>query len=393
MVSSPSKTNAFQKRIEEIKVNEGWVKTQGIRANEKAFDEWVKEFAPSLVIYDRFIMEEQFSWRVRRVVENALHVLDTQDLHCVRKYRQMLVEKCEVDRFTSDVIKTEQEVAHVMIPSRNEGLCREIASILRSDVVLLVSSFEKQLLEERYGISPEKIVMAPFFYDLSKSKAEDFEKRSHFVSIGNYQHAPNADSILFLSRIWPKIRKALPNVQFHSFGAYDTPAMLSLSKPEIGFHVKGRLKEERLSKTFLKSRVLLSPLRFGAGIKGKIADAWLHGLPVSTTQIGAEGMDQLGFGGVVSSWAYEEKFIKNSVALYQDKDLWEKSRDIGAQTLFQYFSNSLAPDFVEKLLSVFEQRKKSFDLLQSVFLNESMQPYVQVSNYIEKKMRNKTGSL
>ncbi|EFN50431.1 hypothetical protein CHLNCDRAFT_144035 [Chlorella variabilis] len=110
--------------------------------------------------------------------------------------------------------------------------------------------------------------------------------------IGNWRHPPNLDSARWAcSEIWPALRAALPSehrdAQLHMYGSYAAGAAQQLHRPKEGVHMKGFAPSLDI---MLRYRVLLAPLRYGAGLKGKVVDSWWHGLPVATTPIGAEGM-------------------------------------------------------------------------------------------------------
>ncbi|MCH8496401.1 MAG: glycosyltransferase family 4 protein, partial [Balneolales bacterium] len=117
----------------------------------------------------------------------------------------------------------------------------------------------------------------------------DFAQRRNFVSIGNFLHDPNTDAVRQLkSTIWPLIRSRLPEAELHIYGAYVNESVLQMHNPREGFIVKGRAEDAL--ETIKNYRVLLAPLRFGAGIKGKLIDAMRTGTPSVTTRIASEGL-------------------------------------------------------------------------------------------------------
>jgi O-antigen biosynthesis protein len=100
-----------------------------IALNCSSFDEFVLELQPDLVLFDRFMTEEQFGWRVAEHCPNALRMLDSEDLHCLREARRLTVLKNKPFNLNNDLAK------------------REIASIYRCDVTLMISEFEIELLQ------------------------------------------------------------------------------------------------------------------------------------------------------------------------------------------------------------------------------------------------------
>jgi len=333
-VVSPCKDNPFRKALEDL-----GIATHNLQANDSAFDVFIKELQPEIVFFDRFMCEEQFSWRVRKECPNALRILDSIDLHFVRRARESAAK--------SGGVALELESADLC----SENAVREIASILRSDLTLLVSEAERSLLIERVGISAELLAVVPLYYRLM-DRVPEFEERVKFVTIGNFNHAPNFDSYKVLREmLWPQIRERLidrgvSNPELHIYGAY--PKQEASFKGCPGLVLKGFVEE--CQATLSSYRVNIAPLRFGAGIKGKIADGWSVGTPTVTTSVGAEGMrgEDGVFGGVVADdW---DEFIAQAVELYLDQSLWRAASIAGMQIIATNFSEASAKDlFVPQL--------------------------------------------
>src|SRR6185437_9590273 len=138
---------------------------------------------------------------------------------------------------------------------------------------------------------PRELVSFSCFTPSPKPLERDlgFSGRNGFCSIGNFRHPPNFDALVWLkSELWPAIRRELPGAVMSCYGAYPTPQAKVLESPADGFWIRGPVDDAVAMLS--RHRVALAPLRFGAGIKGKILDSWQAGLPVVTTPIGAEGM-------------------------------------------------------------------------------------------------------
>ena len=118
---------------------------------------------------------------------------------------------------------------------------REIAAILRCDISLIISSYEMQLLVDTFNIDKNLLHHLPFMVNFDKCQKEtkSFEQREHFMTIGNFRHAPNWDVVLYLQKIWPLIRKELPKAELHIYGSYPPPKATSLNNPKTGFLIKG----------------------------------------------------------------------------------------------------------------------------------------------------------
>ena len=223
----------------------------------------------NVCVFDSMIAEEMYSFRARELLDgNSIFVTDTQDLRSVRNFRMEQLHGNEPFCITD------------LPNASNELLIRELSSIYRSDLSLIVSSDEMKYLKQVYGVPQEKLSMASFFYDPpSAENLTPFTARQHFVTIGNGIHPPNKDSIYYMRHhLWPKLKQQLADpsdVEYHIYGAY-LDNYHSLTSKDLKFTIKGRLSNLN---DLSKYRVNMCMLRGGAGIKGKIADGWLRGLP------------------------------------------------------------------------------------------------------------------
>jgi O-antigen biosynthesis protein len=324
-VSSPCKTNAHREKLDS-----NYIPTFIFEPNNVSFDVYIKNYNPDIVIFDRFMTEEQFSWRVKEQCPNAIRILDTIDLHSLRRAR---TEKFKKNKIVSNLTLSELQT--------NDAI-REVASIYRSDLSLIISDYEYLLLQNHYKIPNSLIGMCRYFCELQKDSPK-FENRTNFICIGNFNHAPNHDSFHFLHQhLWKRIKLKLNHlgqnhVELHIYGSYLTPDFLRLDNPLTGFRVKGWC--ENVSTTMQYYRINLAPLRFGAGIKGKISDGWANGTPCITTPIGAEGMHEgYEFGGCVEEdW---EIFAESSAALYFDEHSWNKKQEYGYHIIKKLYNKN-----------------------------------------------------
>jgi len=311
-----------QKTNHQQDLNSLGIKCHNIQVNDSKFDDFIKALNPDIVVYDRFMMEEQFGWRVSQHCPMALTILNTEDLHFLRNAREQAVRK--------ETILTSESL-------RSEHAIREISAILRSDLTLMISTAESELLQREFGISGELLHYIPLMYNSSdfSGSPRTFEKRQHFITIGNFRHNPNWDSVLWLKKsIWPKIKARLPDAQMHIYGSYPPKKATQLNNEKQGFHVLGWTEDAK--KVMTQARVCLAPLRFGAGIKGKLLEAMLCGTPSITTSIGAEGI------ATAESWPGrveddEEKIIESSIQLYQDAQSWTKNQTRGFDIIKNQF--------------------------------------------------------
>ncbi len=310
-----------------------------IKLNDASFDSFVRELEPDVVLYDRFMLEEQFGWRVREVFPQILQVLDTEDLHFLRKSRQAIVRKGGVlskEVLGGNFLKTEEAK-------------REVGAILRCDLTIMISKVEISLLEQEFNISSEQLIYLPFLCFNPVKKAVPFQQRKDFMSIGNWLHPPNRDAVFELKKSWIQIRK-LTGANLHVYGAYPNDEILRMNNPSIGFHVKGWVED--VDAVMQEHRVLLAPLRFGAGLKGKLFDAMRNNLPSVTTWIGAEGMIHSGQqwpGEIISN---QEELIQKSSLLYNSETSWNSSSNKCCDLLEANYSKEMAEEFLTKIPAV-----------------------------------------
>ncbi len=348
---------------------------KNIELNSATFDDFVKMLQPSIVVFDRFMVEEQFGWRVTESCPTALKLLNTEDLHSLRMARQLAVkEKREFqleDLFSLDVTK------------------REIASILRCDLSLMVSEVEMELLQNQFKIAKDILYHLPIFAE-KLDFLPTYDERKDFVFIGNFLHEPNWDCVKYLSEvIWPLLHSKLPDAKMLIYGAYPSQKVLELHKPNCNFYIMGRV--ENAIEVVKKAKVVLGPIRFGAGIKGKLLEAMQCGTPSVTTAIGAEAMQgDLEWNGFVKD--NPNDFAAAAVELSNNKSLWEKCQQNGFEMLEKRFAKVLfETDFIAQLdslcLNLKQHRKANFmgALLQHHLLSSTK----YMSKWIEEKNANK----
>lgn len=353
-----------------------------IQLNDESFNTFVKALDPAVVMFDRYMIEEQYGWRVTMECPNALKILDTEDLHFLRYARQEAVKKGI--EFNPQFLFSDHAK-------------REIAAILRSDITLLISKEEKDLLIQHFHLNPSLLYYLPFLENeidaLQVEAWKPFEERAHFMFIGNFIHEPNWNCVQVLkTRIWPLIQQELPKVELHIYGAYPSPKVLQLNNPKDRFIIKGRA--ENAQETMRNYRALLAPIQFGAGVKGKFVDAMQSGTPNVTTKIGAEAMQNgLDWNGFIAD--SDEDFAAKAITLYKNQALWDFCQHNGIELLNKnYGKANFSRDFIEfveaiqKYLDLHRQQNFYGQILQ----HHTNQSTKYMSLWIEQKNKNLTAS-
>ncbi|MDB4036678.1 glycosyltransferase [Polaribacter sp.] len=368
--------SASQKNEKAIDLISLGIDAVAIALNNASFDIFIKELQPTIVLFDRFMMEEQFGWRVAENCPKALRILDTEDLHCLRKTRALCLKQ-QRNFSINELLK--QDITK-----------REIAAILRCDFSLIISTFEMELLKNTFKIADTILMYLPFLFDeiteSQQKKWQSFEEREHFVFIGNFFHKPNMDAVLTLkNKIWNAIRKQLPKAEIHIYGAYVNQQIQELHNKKEGFIVKGFAEDA--NEVVENAKVVLAPLNFGAGIKGKLTEAMLCGTPSVTTTIGVEGMagDFPWNGFVADDFS---NFVLKAVELYLNKPIWEQSQLNGIAIINSIYSkekNALL--FFNKIEEVQQDLEKyrTANFLGSLLQHQTLQATKYMSKWIEEK--------
>jgi glycosyltransferase involved in cell wall biosynthesis len=262
-------------------------------------------------------------------------VFDTVDLHFLREQREAEQAPSATARATAE--RTRES---------------ELSLVRRCDQTWVVSAVEKELLQK---LAPEaKVAIISNIHDLSAG-TPGFEQRRDLLFVGSFRHPPNVDSALWLATdIFPRIRAVLPELRLHLVGA-DAPDTVRALSRQPGVVVHGHVPD--LEAMLDQARISLAPLRYGAGIKGKINQSLSRGLPVVATACAAEGMF-LADGEDVLVADDAASFADAVLRLYGDRDLWERLRRGGLENTRQHFSRDTARQALRDWLQAMPARRR-----------------------------------
>jgi GT2 family glycosyltransferase len=290
---------------------------------------WLRQHGGSLhaVIMSRHTVAGQYVELVRRHAPQARLIFDTVDLHFLREERA-----AELARSTT--LARQAEV------SRRS----ELALIHQADITFVVSPHEKTLLAE---LAPKARVEVLSNIHEVYGCGNAHAKRKDLVFIGGYGHPPNSDAIHWLAReILPRLREALPDIQLHVLGDVPDAKQRELTVPGLQFH--GRVPQ--LAPWLDACLASLAPLRFGAGVKGKINMSMSHGVPVIATSIAVEGM-QLSNELDVLLADDATAFVDAVLRLQREEALWKRLSDNGLENVRQHFSSDAADAVLRRVLN------------------------------------------
>jgi GT2 family glycosyltransferase/glycosyltransferase involved in cell wall biosynthesis len=278
------------------------------------------------VILSRAHVAENYLPLVKKYCNKSKIIYDTVDLHFIRETRRAKIENNEqVLRDAELLKKLETELADA------------------SDVTLVVSAVEKNiLLKENPSL---RVEVVSNIHDVQSCDVP-FDSRKDILFVGNFKHLPNIDAIIwFAKEIFPRVREYIPNIKLYIVGNAPTQEVESLGRNDI--IVTGYV--ENIQEYFLNCRVFVAPLRYGAGVKGKINQSMSYGLPVVTTTIGAEGMGLTNEKDALIT-DDPEMFALYVTNLYNDKDLWMKLSENSMKIIAENYSYRSNLDRIRKIL-------------------------------------------
>ncbi|HET7268344.1 MAG TPA: glycosyltransferase [Oleiagrimonas sp.] len=263
---------------------------------------------------------------IRQYVPAACLMFDTVDLHYLREQRA--AEHGHQARQLRRARRTRR---------------RELDLVRRCDVTFVVSPLEQELLARDM---PDCDVRLLSNIHRVQPGAAGFDSRADLMFVGGWGHPPNRDAIAWLVHdIMPLIRQRLPNAQLHLIGDMPWEVRPDFEQPGVCIH--GRIPD--LSAMLHQCRVALAPLRYGAGVKGKVNTAMSHGLPVVATSVAAEGM-YLTHGTDVLIADDAMTFAEQVARAYSDPALWQTLSDGGMENIRRHFSFEAARHCLQSVL-------------------------------------------
>lgn len=268
------------------------------------------------VVLCRAYIAERYLAIVRKFAPQAKIIFNTVDLHYLREQREAEI--------SGDATK---------LAAAQQSKCTELKSIINSDATIVLSTFEHDMLARE---APQaQVHVLPLVRDIPDALiAPGPEKRRDIIFIGTYQHPPNADAAIFFTKeVWPLVRARLPSARFLAIGSSVTPEVQALQGN--GVEVVGFVPD--LDPILERARIAVAPIRFGAGLKGKVATTLQAGIPTVVTSVAAEGMS-LTHGREVLIADTPQEMADAIVRLYQGDELWSNLSQQGFAFVRREFS-------------------------------------------------------
>ena len=252
---------------------------------------------------------------------NAKIVYYGHDLHFLRELRNYELTKNPKDWEISENWKK-----------------NELSLMHKADVVYYPSEVEVREIKKLDPAIQAKAIPAYIFSNVVDLKYE-MSKRKNIMFIGGFRHTPNEDGILwFVKEVFPKLRENIPEIKLYILGSNPTESVQRLQNESIV--VKGFVTEEELKRFYETSRIAVVPLRYGAGIKGKVVEAMCYGVPVVTTSVGAEGI--IGAEDILCIEDEPDKMSDALIHLYEDRETLSKMSSASIKYIRENFSKTNA---------------------------------------------------
>jgi glycosyltransferase involved in cell wall biosynthesis len=291
---------------------------------QRFFGERGREF--DFVMISRHYVAAHYVSLLRKYCPEARFIFDTVDLHYLREERLAELE---------DSLSLKRSAAQ----TRRS----ELGVIKAADATIVVSPFEKTVLED--AAPGARVHVISNVHEVVGSR-RPFAERKDIFFVGGYQHPPNIDAaIWFVESIWPLVRQELPDIQFHLIGSKAPEKIRALHGNGVLFHGFVKSLEPWLD----GCRLAVAPLRYGAGIKGKVNISMSRGQPVVATSSAVEGMfAEHGRDLLVAD--SEQDFAAAVIRLYRDEELWNRVSAAGLDNVRKYFSVETARLGLKQLL-------------------------------------------
>ena len=231
-----------------------------------------------------------------------------------------------------------------LLESSSKWKEKEFNLFRKSDVIHVVGNYELEVIKKEF---PDKVVrnIPLYIYDQFLEEVNSFENRKDILFVGGFRHKPNEDAVLwFMNQIWPSVSEQNPEMKFYIVGSNPSEQIKSLQSDRV--IVTGFISDNELEQLYSTCKLVVAPLRYGAGVKGKIVEAMYYQIPVVTTPIGAEGL--VNKESVMLITDNERGFVDKVNQLYNNEDLWNQLSSNSGEYIQKNFSEDAAINVIKK---------------------------------------------
>ncbi len=280
-----------------------------------------------VVWFSFYYVARLFIDKIRKRLPNAIFYADSVNIHYLREKREAELSKDKEKHQRAKQTKLD-----------------ELNLYSKADAVIVVTDQDREVLLKE--LPHKSVFIMPNVHDIVPLE-HGFTARKDLLFVGGFYHKPNVDAMLyFYNDIFPWVKENIPDIKLWIVGSNPPDEIKALANESVT--VTGWVKE---TKPYLDAcRISIAPLRYGAGMKGKIGEALAHGLPVITTKIGSEGMGiQSGEHALLAESI--EEWIEAIVRLYNDETLWNRLSQNGQSLMAERYSTEITSERMKQLLS------------------------------------------
>lgn len=232
-----------------------------------------------------------------------------------------------------------------LLKSSNEWKKIEFDLFEKADVIHVVGSYEQSVLQKEFPNKPiRNIPLYMFNEEEINIEKETYQNRESILFVGGFGHKPNYDGVIwFINEVFPSILEQKPDMKFFIVGSNPPEDIKSLNSSNI--IVTGYVTDEELKQYYSKSRIVVVPLRYGAGVKGKVVEAIYHQVPIVTTEVGSEGLNEANEYMMIAK--DNKAFSKMVIDLYDDEKIWTSLSYKSKDYIKKYFTIDAASEQVK----------------------------------------------
>jgi glycosyltransferase involved in cell wall biosynthesis len=281
-----------------------------------------------VIMFCRHYIATRYLTEVRKWAPQAKIVFDTVDLHYLREQRLAQLDGSVALQESAEMTRQQ-----------------ELGVVAGSDVTLVVSSIEQELLAKELPAASVEILT---IIHETRYATQSFGERTGLIFVGGFRHPPNLDAVTwFVAEVWPLVQSRQPGMTLTIVGSNMPISIQQLQAPNV--IVAGFVED--MDPLLDRARISIAPLRYGAGVKGKVNQAMACGLPVVATSVAAEGMN-LKDGQELLLADSAESFADAVMRLYNDEVLWNHLAENGRRHIQAHFSRARARSTLAKLISI-----------------------------------------
>ena len=334
------------------------IKVHKIALNCNSFDELLLDLRPEVILFDRFISEEQFGWRVYKNLPRCFTLLNTEDLNSLRLSRSKGKEE---EWEATDTFK------------------REIASFYRVDKVLIISREEINKLTALLPSIASKLIYAPLIIHRREISTNINRKPWSFVFFGSGKHPGNTATLQRIIELWPNILEIQPESSLFIFGAYYPESLINMANKLKQVSFLGWVED--IDTVLLNYQFLLSPTPFGAGLKGKVLQSINNGVICLCSSIASEGID-IERRSLLMHLNSEREYLNTIESILNNGEILEKEQSVQSE-LLHHFSGFSNDSWIAHL--TIDRNSNASDILKQVMRHSTINSTENLGKYLTLK--------